>query len=147
MGGFRYIEKLVCEFNEDDGERLKHYNDLKYTSLITFNEIVVGVRKGNMKDIYRKVLETSKIIEETTLMEERMRDDINMYKRELIYWHLDDGDGKMCYRIPRLAKTFIAFRKKDCKAKDYAIEIVTKMYRIDQEERVALKKECSSSSS
>ena len=139
--GYRYIEKLVCEFNEDDGERLKHYNDLKYTCLITFNEIVVGIRRGNMKDLYRKVLETSKIIEETTLMEERMRDDINMYKRELMDWHLGD-DQKMCYRIPRLAKTFVAFRnKKSCKAKDFAIEIVTKMYRIDQEERIALKNE------
>jgi hypothetical protein len=72
-------------------------------------------------------------------MEEQMREDINTYKGELMHWHHDD-DRKICYRIPRMAKTFAAFRdKKSCKAKDFAIEIVTKMYRLDQQERVALK--------
>ena len=71
-----------------------------------------------------------------------MKEDIKLYKRELFYWHRDDSDGKMLYRIPWKVKTFKAFRdKKNCKAKQFAIEIVTKMYRIDQEDRVALKKE------
>lgn len=136
---FRYIAKTVREFQ--GGLVRDHYHDLRYTSLILFNEIVSGIRRGSFKDLYRKVLDTSKVIEETTLMEEQMRDDINTYKTELIHWHHND-DGKMCYKIPRMAKTFEAFRdKKSCKAKDYAVEIVTKMYRLDQEDRVAVKKE------
>jgi hypothetical protein len=137
---FRYIESLVCEFNEDDDTRKKHYNDLKYTCFIIFNEIVTAIKKGAFKDVYRKVLDTSKVIQETTMMEERMKADINTYKQELFYWHLDD-DNKMCYKIPTAAKTLLRFRKKNCKAKDYAIEIVTKMYRINQEERVDMKRE------
>ena len=42
-----------------------------------------------------------------------------------------------------MAKTFEAFRnKKSCRAKDYAIEIVMKMYRLDQQERAKMKSEC-----
>lgn len=60
-----------------------------------------------------------------------MRGDEAMCKQELFHWHLDD-DGKMCYRIPNKVNSFEAFRnKKSCKAKDYAIEIVTKMHRLD----------------
>ncbi len=119
-----------------------HYHDLKYTSLVIFNELVAGVRRGTFKDIYRKVLETSKVIEESTLMEERMKIDINFYKSELIRWHVDEGRDKMAYRIPTMAKTFVQFRnKKSCYMKDYAIEIVTKMYRIDMEDRIAVRRE------
>ena len=54
-----------------------------------------------------------------------------MYKQDLIKWHLEDNEN-MCYRIPNKVKSFEAFRnKKSCRAKDYAIEIVTKMYRFD----------------
>jgi hypothetical protein len=44
MGGYRYIEKLVCEFHYDDATRLLHYKDLKYTCLVVFNEVVAGIR-------------------------------------------------------------------------------------------------------
>ncbi len=138
---FKYMEKLVCEFSDDDDTRRKHYHDLKYTSLVIFNMLVKNLRHGLIKDIYRTVLETSKVIEETPLMEEQMRGDIDAYKRELIYWHIEEGKEKMCYRIPNMAKTFTAFRKKRCKVKDYAIEIVTKMYLLDQKDRNAVKQE------
>jgi hypothetical protein len=138
------MRNLVNEF-QDDNTRDTHYNDLKYTCLVLFNELVVLLRKGvfprGHPGIFRKVLETSKVINETTLMEEQMKEDIKTYTNELFYWHHDD-DQKICYRIPRMAKTFAAFRdKKSCKVKDFAIEIVTKMYRLDQQDRVAVKKE------
>lgn len=46
--GYRYIEKLVREFQEDDKYRLEHYNDLNYACLSLFNRIVDGLRKGNL---------------------------------------------------------------------------------------------------
>jgi hypothetical protein len=140
------MKKLVDEFQVPNTSiAKKHYHDLQYTSLVIFNELVVMLRNGvfpkGHPGIFRRVLEVSKIIEETPLMEDQMKDDINRYKAELFYWHLDD-DRKMCYRIPRMAKTFVAFRdKKSCKVKDFAIEIVTKMYRLDQQDRAAVKKE------
>jgi hypothetical protein len=138
------MRELVNEF-QDDTTRDTHYHDLKYTCLVLFNELVVLLRKGifprGHPGIFRKVLETSKIIAETPLMEAQMKDDIKTYTNELFYWHHDD-DQKICYRIPRMAKTFNGFRdKKNCKVKDFAIEIVTKMYRLDQQDRVAVKKE------
>jgi len=140
MTGFRYLKKLVDEFQvPNTSTAKKHYHDLRHTCLTVYNTLVDGVRKGAIGDVFRKVLETSKIISETTMMEERMKEDINTYKRELFYWHLN-SDDKMCYRIPRKSDTFKSFRdKKNCKAKDFAIEIVTKMYRIDQQERLDMK--------
>ena len=59
-----------------------------------------------------------------------MRGDEAMYKKQLTYWHLESDNEKMTYRIPNKVKTFLGLRKKDCKVKDYAVEIVTKMYRL-----------------
>ena len=139
----KYINKVVNRFQEPNTSLAKiHYNDLIHTSLVIHNELVGAVRRGNLKgDLMRKVLETSKVIEETTLMEQRMRGDINMYVNELFDWHVHEDNTKMTYRIPTMAKTFDHFRKKRSKIKDCAIEIVTKMYLIDQEDRVAVKLE------
>ena len=76
------------------------------------------------------VLKASDVIEETTLMREQMRGDEATYKRELIRWHLDSDHEKMSYRILRKVNSFAGLRKKDCKVKDYAVEVVTKMYRL-----------------
>ena len=139
---YRYMERLVCEFQDDDGVRLEHYNDLKFTSLTLFNTIVDGLRKGRMASFVDVVLDASKVIEETTLMRVQMKGDEKMYEEQLVYWHLRD-DGKMCYRIPNKVNSFEAFRKKkSCKAKDYAVEIVTKMYRLHCINMKELKEEC-----
>lgn len=122
---------------EDDETRLRHYNDMKHTSLMLFNKIVDALRNMQRGDgrgfsWIDTVLETSKIIEETTLMREQMRADEARYKQDLFDWHCSD-EGKVMYRIPNKVKTFAQFRnKKSCKVKDYAIEVVTKMYRLDQ---------------
>lgn len=45
---------------------------------------------------------------------------------------LEHDSEKMTNRIPAKANIFERFRdKQSCKAKDYAIEIATKMYRLD----------------
>ncbi|CAB9500265.1 expressed unknown protein [Seminavis robusta] len=143
---WRYIHDLVNEFQEPNTSLAKrHYNDVKYTSLMLFNKIVDALRKRQRGDgagcsWFDTVLEASKIIEETTLMREQMRDDEARYKQDLINWHCSD-EGKMMYRIPNKVKTFKQFRKKTCKVKDYAVEIVTKMYRLDQINRKEMNEE------
>lgn len=125
--GYRYIQKVVREFQ--GGLVRDHYKDLKYTCLILFNKIVDGLRKGNLGGIsfVDTVLEASNIIEETTLMREQIKSDEAAFKRDMIYWYLEDDLEKMTYRIPSKVDTFDRFRdKKSNKAKDYAIEIVTK---------------------
>ena len=127
--GYRYIQKVVREFQ--GGLVRDHYNDLRYTTLMLFNAIVDGLRKGRMPSFVDIALATSKKIEETTLMRDQMKEDEAMYKRELIYWHLESDREKMTYRIPNKVNSFEGFRKKkSCKVKDYAVEIVTKMYRL-----------------
>lgn len=112
-----------------------HYNDLIYTSLTLFNSIVDSLRKGTAgPDWIYTVLDASKVIKETTLMRELVKTDVQAYRQDLVHWHLDDDD-KMLHRIPTKVDTFARFRnKKSCKVKDYAIEIVTKMYRIHQQD-------------
>lgn len=131
--GFRYIQKIVREFQ--GGLVRDHYNDLVYTSLTLFNSIVDGLRKGTAgPDWIYTVLDASKVIKETTLMRELVKTDVQAYRQDLVHWHLDDDD-KMLHRIPTKVDTFARFRnKKSCKVKDYAIEIVTKMYRIHQQD-------------
>ena len=129
--GFRYLQKIVREFQ--GGLVRDHYHDLKHTALTLFNAIVDDLRRGFFEVSWVDlVLDTSKIIEETTLMRMQMEIDVSTYRRELIHWHLDD-DNKMLYRVPNKVDTFDMFRnKKSCKVKDYAIEVVSKMYRIHQ---------------
>ncbi len=148
MVGLRYMKKLVNEFQVPETSVAKaHYHDLQYTSLMLFNAIVENLRYPSRKgDWFRIVLETSKVIEETTLMEEQMKGDIAFYKQDLMHWHREEHDQKMAYRIPTKVKTFKGFRdKKSCKAKDWAIEIVTKMYRLDQVNRKQILEEIEAS--
>ena len=132
------MEKLVCEFHQDDETRLKHYNDLKYTSIILFNAVVDSLRKSSVSNTswIETVLKTSDVIEETTLMREQAKGDESAYKQELHNWHLVEDNEKMLYRIPNKVKTYVQFRnKKRCKAKDLVVEFVTKLYRIDMQNR------------
>jgi hypothetical protein len=142
MTGFKFIQSTVCEFEDDDKVRLVHYNDIIYASLTLFNAIIKGLRCGSLSlSFVSVVLNASKVIEETTMMRELMKGDEATYKRELVMWHLEtesyNGASKMLYRIPKKADTFARFRdKKSCKVKDFAIEVVTKMYRIYQKDKL-----------
>lgn len=78
----RCMERLVCDFHEDDKLRLEHCNDLKCTMLAPFNAIAEGLRKGQMPSFVDTVLGTSKVIEETTLMREQMKDDNATHAQE-----------------------------------------------------------------
>ncbi len=129
---FRYIKRVVNEFQEPDTSLAKHhYNDLIFTSMMLFNDIIDGLRKKEFNSWVDVVLEKSTTIGETTTMRDRMHLDEEMYKNELLYWHLGRDNQKLPYKIPEKVDTVERFRtKKSCKAKDYAIEITTKMYRI-----------------
>ena len=141
--GFQYIHRLVGEFQEPNTSHAKqHENDLKYSSLMLYNHIVSGLRsygskaKGSWVDI---VLKASDVIEETTLMREQMKDDEAAYKNDLRDFYFGQ---EMQYRLPSKVRTYKAFRmKKSNKVKDYAVEIVTKMYRIDRVNRQEMKQE------
>jgi hypothetical protein len=88
------------------------------------------------------VLEASNIIEGTTLMRDQIKGDEARHKQDMIDWYLGEDWQKMAYRMPSKADTFERLRdKKSSKAKDYAIEIVTKMYRLDCIDRKELGKE------
>lgn len=48
-------------------------------------------------------------------MREQMKGDEAVYKKELIYWHLECNNEKMTSRIPNKVDSFARLRKKDCK--------------------------------
>lgn len=125
---FRYIKRVVEEFQEPNTATAKlHEKDLKYTSIRLFNTIVDGLRAGGVPPLVNIVLDTSKIINETTMMRSMIAQDEASYRRALEDWHLTGG----CYRIPTKIATFHQLRKKrSCKVKDCVIEMVTKLYRI-----------------
>lgn len=118
---------------------IKHYNDLKHTSMLLFNALIDCIRCGSFRgfSFVDYVLRVSDVIEETTLMRSQLKNDELKYSVELIHWYVE-GEGVVTrgYRTPSKVKTFKAFRnKKSNKAKDIAFEIVTKMYRLDQVNR------------
>lgn len=104
--GYRYIQKVAREFQ--GGLVRDHYKDLKYTCLILFNKIVDGLRKGNLGGIsfVGTVLEASNVIEETTLI----KSDEAAFKRDMIYWYLEDELEKMTHRIPSKVDTIDRFQ-------------------------------------
>jgi len=78
--GYRCIQKVVREFQ--GGLVRDHHYDLRHTTLMPFNAIVNGIRKGRMPSFVDIALATSKKIEETMSMREQMKDDEAMCKRE-----------------------------------------------------------------
>lgn len=114
---YKYMQKVVCEFQDDDEIRLNHYNDLKYTSMMLYNMIVKGLRSGRMGSFVDKVLEVSGVIEETTLMQQQIRADEATYKGDMMDFYYGQD---MQYRIPNQVNSFSSFRnKKSNKPKDY----------------------------
>ena len=87
------------------------------------------------------VLGTSKVIEETTLVREQMKDDEATHKKELVCWHLESDREKMAHRIPNKVKSFLGLRRKDCKVEDHAVEIVVKMCRLHSVDMKELREE------
>jgi hypothetical protein len=103
------------------------YVNLLHTSIRLYNEMTTQLREGYVWgfDVVDFVLSDSDFIEETALMREQMDWDIRSCKHDLVlYYHHT--------KIPYPVETFKAFNKKANKVKDYAIDIVTKMYRLDQ---------------
>jgi hypothetical protein len=135
-GRKNYINKVVNEFMEPNTSHAKlRYIDLLRVSLWLYNEIVAKLRGGSLSglDIVDFVLSKSDFIEETTLMRQQMEGDIRAYKRDLVFFYNEGQGYRDGYKIPYSVKTIKAFNnKKANKVKDYAIELVTKMYRLDQ---------------
>jgi hypothetical protein len=96
--------------------------------MVLFNFTAKGLRSGSMGSFIDKVLETSKVIEESTLMRQQMRGDEAAYKQDMMEFYYGQ---EMQYRKPSQVNSFKASsKKKSCKPKDFAIEITTKMYRL-----------------
>jgi len=138
--GFRYIHKLVNEFQEPNSTlAVEHYNDLKHAAMLLFNAIIDRLRNRGFHgfSFVDYVLTVSNVIEETTLMREQMKVDESNYKHDLVYWYIEgEGDREAGYRLPSKVKTFHAMaKKKRNKAMDIAFDFVTKMYRLDQVNR------------
>jgi hypothetical protein len=115
---------------------IKHYNDLKHTTMLFFNALIDQLRHKGFQgfSFVDCILNISSVIEETTLMREQLKEDESKCKRDLIYWYIEgEGARPAGYRLPTKVKTFKAFRnKKQNKAVAFAFEFVTKMYRLDQ---------------
>lgn len=137
-GSRNYINKVVNEFMEPNTSHAKlSYIGLLRISLKLYNEMTTKLRIESLLEfnIIDFVLSNSDFIEETTLMREQMDGDIRSYKHDLVFFY-NEGlgcNGGHGYKIPYPVKTIEAFHKKKTnKVKDYAVEIVTKMYRLDQ---------------
>ena len=144
--GFRYIHKLVNEFQEPNtAHAIKHYNDLKHTVMLLFNALIDRLRNRGFHgfSFVDYVLTVSNVIEETTLMRKQVESDESDYKRDLIHWYIEgEGAREAGYRLPTKVKTFHAMAKKRRnKAKDIALDFVIKMYRLDQINRKEMSEE------
>ena len=144
--GFRNTHKLVNEFMEPNTSlAIKHYNDLKHTTMLLFNTIIDHLRRKGFQgfSFIDYVLSVSGVIEETTLMRDQMKVDESNYKHELVYWYIEgEGERSSGYRLPTKVKTFKAFRSKNRnKAMDVAFDFVTKMYRLDRINRKEMSEE------
>lgn len=128
---------------------IKHYNDLKHTTMLFFNALIDQLRHKGFQgfSFVDCILNISSVIEETTLMREQLKEDESNYKRDLIYWYIEgEGARPAGYRLPTKVKTFKAFRnKKQNKAMAIAFEFVTKMYRLDQINRKQMLEEMAAS--
>ena len=148
--GFRYIHKLVNEFHEPNSAiAVEHYNDLKHAMMLLFNALIDRLRNRGFHgfSFVDYVLTVSNVIEETTLMRKQMESDESDYKRDLIHWYIEgEGAREAGYRLPTKVKTFHAMaKKKRNKAKDIALDFVTKMYRLDQINRKQMLEEMAGS--
>jgi len=140
---FKYILQTIKEFENDFETIQNHYEDLKYTSMCLYNLLVRSIRGKGESGYVRKVLEASKYIKDNALLAERLRIDLDNYTREFTRRYIIDGakiPGYACFGNPteeqKERKVGRFLRKKNI-VKEYAIEAVTKMYRISQEHRNA----------
>lgn len=145
---YHFIKKTVDEFQQPNTATAnKHYHDLKTTSLKLYNEICGSLKNGTFGGLkwVDVVLEASDVIEETTLMREQMKVDVQTYERDIINYYLHDHDtfmmphaigtvnkGRSNERKLTVKQALRKFRDaRDTKPKSWAIEVVTKMYRLD----------------
>lgn len=151
MGVFRYIKKVVDEFQTPNTLiAITHYDDLKRTSLKLYNEICIALKFGKLGglDWVDVVLTASDVIEETTLMRAQIRADVNSWTTDIVdYYTLHDAPMMACaigsVRKGRRDERKLSAREaldkfrdaKSTKPKDWAIEAVTKMYRLDYTSR------------
>lgn len=137
-GRRNYINKVVNEFMEPNTSHAKlRYVNLLHTSTRLYNEMTTKLREGYLWgfDVVDFVLSDSDFIEETTLMREQMDDYVRSCKHDLVSYYNHT-------KIPYPVGTFKAFNRKNAnKVKDYAINIVTKMYRLDQINRKGVAEE------
>ena len=128
---FRYIHRLVGEFQEPNTATVKHHeHELRYDCLRFYNKLVGALRDGsfNRLSFTDAVLEESNLIEETTLMRGKVERSASMYKTQLRRFYFEESEGYMHdYRLPNKAKTFKQFIKKNNQVKQCACEIVTAM--------------------
>jgi hypothetical protein len=130
------LHRLVGKFQESNTPLAKrHEQDLKYTALTLYNEMIDALRKGKLRTIslIRIVVDTSKIIEETTLTEEKIGSLETYYKDYLYKFYFEEGDNyRHTYRLPNKVDSFERFGKKTDRVKDIALTIVMEMYSEDQ---------------
>jgi hypothetical protein len=112
-----------------------HVKDLRYTCLMTRNNIIQWLRKSGIDkfSIIDNILNTSKVIEETTLTRVKLVHLEEYYKTELIRFYLKEGADHGCtYKIPNKTDTFKMFGRKTDFIKDVAMTMVLEMYELDQ---------------
>lgn len=126
--------RVVKEFEEEHFKQNKiHYEDLKKSSMMLYNDICRRIRSGaGSGSFVDVVVKASNVIEETTLMRDRIKGDEKTYMNRMMEYYNGDVEVKRPYAVSNV-KTF---QMRENMVKDMAIEIVTKMYRIWHEERL-----------
>jgi hypothetical protein len=141
----RGIHRLVGKYQEPNTSLAKkHEQDLRYTALTLRNEIIDELRnKASLtSSLIDKVLQISKVIEETTLTREKIGFLEDYYKRAIKKFYYEEGqDYKNNYRLPNKVDNFKAFVRKDDKIKDAALVLIMEMYEQDQINRKELAEE------
>jgi hypothetical protein len=135
--GVNYLKKTIRECVGDT----KHESDLRYTTVVLYNEIVFWLDRRSEdpklsskkyqlhRDFMECVLETSKVIEETTLMRHEVEGDERFWKNHLMDFYFNAEGHEV--NQPRLVHNIKQYReRKDNKVKTVTEEIIAKMYRI-----------------
>lgn len=133
MTQFRILKRALEEFQTPDTRPAKeHFHDLIYTTFCLYNAICNALRKGDMGCCVDTAAKASKLMAANSSMREKLSVDEVTMKQSVFHFYLHEGIemGVHNYRLPTRAKTFADLREKDNRAKDMALHVVIKMYRI-----------------
>ena len=103
------IKRVVSKLQPNSGQQKHDEKDLRHTVLVVRNKTIKWLRKSatTKLSIIDEILEASNVIEETTLMRNKINHLEKYYKSSLAQYYFEEGSGySHTPRIPNQTNTF-----------------------------------------